>query len=100
AKHVAHMLLQSDTLVLRAPISFHLQLTLVGAAFRADDGLVPDGPHFRSVLRLDSFRIVPEINSVDALVVEPQPNVVRMVGALTRARFERIAAGDDRAFGG
>jgi hypothetical protein len=59
-----------------------------------------DVAHFRGVLGLDGFGVVPEIEAVNVAVVEPQAGVVRVVDTLAGARLEREAAGDDCAFGG
>src|SRR5438270_13484303 len=72
---------------------------MVGAAFCRDDGTVANGAHFAGILRLDGFGIIPEVEAVDAFVVEPETGVMRMINAFGGARLERKTTRDDRAFG-
>src|SRR5882724_12118014 len=59
-----------------------------------------NGAHLWSVFRFDGVGIVPEIDAVDAFIVEPKAGVVRVIDAFACALLEREAASDDSAFGG
>src|SRR5262249_34043295 len=48
-------------------------------------------------IRLYAIRVIPEVDSIDIPVVEPQSNVVRMVDALAGSGIEREAASDNGA---
>ena len=90
----------SDLAVGRDPVGFGRR------ARRARRRLSPttiapmeDRAHLRSLRRLDRVGVVPEIEAVHVLVVEPQADVMRMIDALAGARRERPPARDDRAAG-
>src|SRR4030095_11639547 len=68
------------------------QFSTIGAALRRHDPAMQDGPHFRRVLGLCLVGVVPEVEAVHALVVEPQTDVMRMIDALAWPRIERPAA--------
>jgi hypothetical protein len=55
---------------------------------------------FVFLVRGDSVRIVPEVETVDVFIIEPKPDMMGMVGGIAGARLERKAAGDDLAIGG
>src|SRR5262249_59872891 len=54
---------------------------------------------YRSVLsalfRFDRLRVVPEVEAVYVAVVEPQPDLVRMIDSFSGARIDGISPGDD-----
>lgn len=56
--------------------------------------------HLCAVFGLDGVGVIPEIEAVDAFVVEPQAGVVGVVDALAGAGRERVAARDGDAFVG
>jgi hypothetical protein len=61
---------------------------------------VDNGAHLWSIFRFDGVGVIPEIDAVDALIVEPKARVMRMIDALAGTLLERKAASDDGAFGG
>jgi hypothetical protein len=85
-------LAQQDLAVGRDPVGFGVELAALGAACGGHDPPVEDRPHLRSLRRLDLVGVVPEIESVHHLVVEPQTDVVRVIDALAGARRERPPA--------
>ena len=72
---------------------------MVRASLYRDDGALLDGAHLWSILRLDGFGIVPEINAIDAFVVEPQPSMMRMIHTFTGPLLQWEATSDDGALG-
>ena len=77
------------------PFTLDDQLATVDAAFRVDHLAVEDRPHLGRAFSRDRVGVVPEVQSIDVAMVEPQPDVVWMVDAFTRTRLERVAARDE-----
>ena len=100
AKNEVSVFLEQDFFVERDPIGFDLQLALFGTAFCRDDGALDNGAHFGDRFGFDGLGIVPEIDAVDTLVVEPEAGVMRVIDAFAGALLKGKAAGDDRACGG
>src|SRR6266849_2131869 len=100
AKDEMSMFLEQNCFVERDPIGFDVELALLRTAFRGDNGTVDDGAHLWSMFRFDGVGIVPEIDAVDAFIVEPKAGVVRVIDSLSGALLERKAASEDRALGG
>ena len=48
-----------------------------------------DGTHFVTVFGLDRVGVVPEIESIDVAVVEPNSRVVRMIDTFAGPRRQR-----------
>src|ERR1700730_18184936 len=94
------MLLEQYFLVVGEPIRFHIELALFRTAFCRNNGTMENGAHLWGIFRFDGVGIVPEIDAVDTLVVEPKAGVMRMIDAFAGALLERKAASDDGAFGG
>src|SRR5215470_11020282 len=56
-----------------------------------------DGPVRVIRVWFDAIGVVPEIDPVDVSVVEPEPDMVRVVDALARPRVEREPSGHNGA---
>src|SRR6266404_5634161 len=100
AKDEVSMFLEQNCFVERDPIGFDVELALLRTAFRGDNGAMENGAHLWSVFRFDGVGIVPEIDAVDAFIVEPKAGVVRVIDAFAGALLERKAASNNRALGG
>src|SRR6266850_411708 len=100
AKDEVSMFLEQNCFVESDPIGFDVEFALLRTAFRGDDGLVDDGAHLWSIFRFDGVGIVPEIDAVDAFIIEPKAGVMRVIDAFAGALLERKAASDDGALGG
>src|ERR1700676_4601553 len=96
-EHKSRVLPQDDLLLARDPVAVDFQLSFIRSALCHSNGAMADVPHLWRVFRLDGFRVVPEIETVDIPVVEPQPDMVRMVESFPRPRLKRKTACDDRA---
>src|SRR5690242_19542454 len=79
------------------PVSFHVELAILRTTLCGHDRTLHDGAHFRRPFRRNRVGIVPKIQSVYVLVVEPQTGVMRMIDAFAGPRFERITTRDDGA---
>src|SRR5258707_15211177 len=97
AEHETRVLLQNELLLSGDPVRVYFQFSLIVSALCQRNGAVANAAHFGSVLRLDGSRVVPEIETIDISIVEPQAGVMRMIHALARSRLEWEAARDDRA---
>ena len=71
-----------------------------GAAAGFQDFIGPNPAVAGLFGRRNGVGVVPEIQAVDVLEVQPQPQVVRVVGGLAGAGRQREAAGDEGAVGG
>src|SRR2546429_144812 len=96
----AGVFLEQNFLVEGNPIGFDVELALIRTAFGRDHGAMENGAHLGGIFRFDGVGIVPEINAIDALIVQPKAGVMGVVDALAGALLERKAASDDGAFGG
>ena len=54
--------------------------------------------HLGSVFRFDGVGIVPEIEAIDAFIVEPETGMMGVIDAFAGALLEREAASDGGAF--
>jgi len=81
------------------PIHFDYEFTSVFAAGGFDDSPVRNHPHLLLLFRRESDGVVPEVDSVNAAIVEPQTNVMRMIYAFARTWLKWKSSGDDRSRG-
>src|SRR2546428_1642994 len=79
------------------PIHLGDDLATLLTTLRRDEPPVKDRSHLGRVVRLQRIGVVPEVDAVDALVVEPEADMVRVIDALTRPRIEWPSPGDERA---
>ncbi len=91
------VLVEDDRPSRQDPLHGHPQPALVFPVLRAHHANVPPAAHLRLLLGGPDGGVVPEIHAVDVAEVEPQADVVGMVGALAGPRIEGEAAGDGRA---
>src|SRR5262249_53132882 len=77
------MLTQHRFLIWSQPVILDFKFALLGTAPGSDHIAMYDGAHFALVLRLDGIRVVPEIDSVNVAIVEPEADVMGVVGSLT-----------------
>ena len=77
--------LQQRRAVRLVPFALDRQLALACAALRVDDLLMDDRAHLVAAIGRDRVGVVPEVEAVHVAVVEPQPDVVRMIDALALA---------------
>src|SRR5215472_18736852 len=92
------MLTQHRFLVRAQPVILDFEFALLRTTPGSDHIAMYDHAHFALVLRFDGVRVVPKINSTDIAIVEPQANVMGMVGSLTwsgreTARYELAFSG-------
>src|SRR5262249_23751593 len=101
SKNIDGVLTQHWFLVRAQPVCLDFEFAFLGAAPGSEHIAMYDRAHFALVLRLDGVRVVPKINSADVAVVEPETNVMRVVGSLTwsgrkTARHELALSGPKR----
>src|SRR6267154_80246 len=99
AEDKASVLLQNDLTLAANPVGINFEFALLGTTLCERDRLVTNVAHLRCVFRLDSCRVVPEIETVDVPIVEPQADVMWMVDALARTRIQRISSRNESALG-
>jgi len=68
---------QNELLLTGDPVGFDFELASVGTALGQRNGAMPNVAHLGSVLGLDGFGVVPEIETIDVPVVKPDSDMVR-----------------------
>jgi len=81
------------------PVGLNFKFPLLRATLCEGDRSVTNIAHLGRVFRLNSFRVVPEIETADIPVVEPHADVMWMVDALARTRLQRISSRNKCALG-
>src|SRR5882762_2198329 len=97
AEGKARVLLQDGLPLSGNPVGVNFKFPLLRTTLRESDRSVTNIAHLGRVFRLNSFRVVPEIETANIPVVEPRPDVMRMVDAFARTRIQRISSRNESA---
>src|SRR5262249_55014324 len=83
----------------RYPFHHDFQLAASAPVLMGLDLPVQDRSHLAGVLSRDRIRVVPKVDAVHVAIVEPEPDVMRMIYALSGPGFQGKPAGHNCAAG-